>query len=109
MTLDKYKDLSAAEIDRVLVDHIRDLLRGYYMDLDPDIATVVTAHMATDSALAGIEEELLVGYTLTFPTEMFVHPNIDYVALGHIHKYQILKKRITRHCLCRLSGTRRFW
>jgi exonuclease SbcD len=93
MTLDKYKDLSAAEIDRVLVDHIRDLLRGFYLNLDDTIATVVTAHMATDSALAGIEEELLVGYTLTFPTEMFVDHRVDYVALGHIHKYQVLKAK----------------
>ncbi|MBS1989163.1 MAG: exonuclease SbcCD subunit D [Cyanobacteria bacterium SZAS LIN-2] len=91
MTLDKYKDLSAADIDRVLVDHIRDLLRGHYLNLDENIPTVVTAHMATDSALAGIEEELLVGYTLTFPTEMFVDHRVDYVALGHIHKYQILR------------------
>jgi exonuclease SbcD len=93
MTLDKYKDLSAGEIDRVLVDHIRDLLRGFYLDLDDSIPTVVTAHMATDTALAGIEEELLVGYTLTFPTEMFVDHRVDYVALGHIHKYQVLRPK----------------
>lgn len=92
MTLDKYRDLSAAEIDKVLREHIRDLLRGFYLDLDPTIATVVTAHMSTDTALAGIEEELLVGYTLTFPTEMFVDERVDYVALGHIHKYQVLRQ-----------------
>jgi exonuclease SbcD len=92
MTLDKYKDLSASEIDKVLKEHIRDLLRGFYLKLDPTIATVVTAHMSTDTALAGIEEELLVGYTLTFPTEMFVDDHIDYVALGHIHKYQVLRQ-----------------
>ncbi len=92
MTLDKYKDLSAVEIDKVLKEHIRDLLRGYYLNLDATIPTVVTAHMSTDSALAGIEEELLVGYTLTFPTEMFINDRIDYVALGHIHKYQVLRE-----------------
>lgn len=92
MTLDKYKDLSAAEIDRVLVEHIRDLLRGYYLKLNPEIPTVVTAHMSTDSAVAGIEEELLVGYTLTFPQEIFVDSRVDYVALGHIHKHQVLKQ-----------------
>jgi exonuclease SbcD len=91
MSLDKYKDLSAAEIDRVLVEHIRDLLRGFYLKLDPNIPTVVTAHMSTDTALAGIEEELLVGYTLTFPNEIFIDDKIDYVALGHIHKHQVLK------------------
>ena len=93
MTLDKYKDLSAAAIDIILIDHIRDLLRGYYLQLDPAIPTVVTAHMATDSALAGIEAELLVGYTLTFPTEMFIDHRLDYVALGHIHKHQVLRQQ----------------
>ena len=92
-TLDKYKDQSAAAIDRILIAHVRDLLRGYYLDLDPDLPTVVTAHMATDSALAGIEAELLIGHTLTFPTEMFVDKRIDYVGLGHIHKHQILRQK----------------
>jgi exonuclease SbcD len=49
--------------------------------------------MSVDRALAGIEEELLVGYTLTFPTDMFVDERVDYVALGHIHKYQVIRKK----------------
>jgi exonuclease SbcD len=39
-----------------------------------------------------MEQELLIGYTLTFPSEMFIDPRIDYVALGHIHKYQVLRQ-----------------
>lgn len=92
LTLEKYKDASAQEIDKLLAEHIRALLRGFYLELDPTLPTVVTAHMSTDTALAGIEEELLVGYTLTFPTEIFVNDRIDYVALGHIHKYQVLRQ-----------------
>ncbi len=37
------------------------------MNLDANLPTVVTAHMTVDRAVAGIEQELLVGYTLTFP------------------------------------------
>jgi exonuclease SbcD len=91
MTIEKYANLSAAAIDRILIEHISDLLKGYYADLDPNLPTVVTAHMGVDSALSGIEQELLIGYTLTFPAEMFVDPLVDYVALGHIHKHQIIK------------------
>lgn len=91
MVLEKYRDYSQGEIDNVLVDHIDKLLKGYYEDLDPSKPCVVTAHMSVDKALAGIEEELLVGYTLTFPTDIFVHSKVDYVALGHIHKYQIIR------------------
>jgi exonuclease SbcD len=49
--------------------------------------------MTVDRALAGIEQELLVGYTMTFPSDIFVHPNVDYVALGHVHKYQIIQEK----------------
>jgi exonuclease SbcD len=47
--------------------------------------------MTLDRALAGIEQELLVGYTLTFPTDIFIHESVDYVALGHVHKYQVIR------------------
>jgi exonuclease SbcD len=91
MTLEKYANLPAAALDRVLIENVTDLLRGYYEELDPSIPAVVTAHMSVDVATAGIEQELLIGYTLTFPMEIFIDARIDYVALGHIHKYQIVK------------------
>ena len=92
MTLSKYADRTAAQIDETLVMHVRDILKGYYEQLDPEIPTVSTAHLSLDRAVAGIEAELLVGYTLTFPTELFVDERVDYVAMGHIHKYQIIRE-----------------
>ncbi len=92
MTMEKYANLSAQQIDDVLIHHVADLLRSYYEDLDPEIPSVVTAHMSLDRAVAGIEEELLLGYTLTFPADMFVDERVDYVALGHIHKHQIIRE-----------------
>jgi exonuclease SbcD len=92
LTLDKYAGLSSAALDRVLIEHVEALLQGYYSELDPQIPTVVTAHMGVDKALAGIEQELLIGYTLTFPLDMFIDSRVDYVALGHIHRYQVLRE-----------------
>lgn len=91
VTQEKYANLPAAEIDRLLTEQVASILTGYYNDLDPKLPTVVTAHMTVDKAVAGIEEELLIGYTLTFPTEIFINDKVDYVALGHVHKYQIIK------------------
>ncbi len=93
VTLEKYANITAAEIDRVLTEQVGAILRGYYSELDPALPTVTTAHMTLDRALAGIEQELLIGYTLTFPTEIFINEKIDYVALGHVHKYQIIKEK----------------
>ncbi len=93
MTLEKYANLPAATLDRLLVEKITDMLRGYYESLDPTLPTVVTAHMSLDRALAGIEQELLIGYTLTFPVEMFIDSRVDYVALGHIHRHQVIREQ----------------
>ncbi|MBX9693448.1 MAG: exonuclease SbcCD subunit D, partial [Cyanobacteria bacterium] len=92
MTIAKYADLQASQIDDVLVNHVQDMLRSYFDELDESLPAVATAHMSLDRAIAGIERDLLIGYTLTFPTEMFIDPRIDYVAMGHIHKYQVIRK-----------------
>ena len=89
--MEKYSGFTAAQLDDVLVHHVSDMLKSYYQELDPAIPTVVTAHMSLDRALAGIEEELLVGYTLTFPSDMFIDKRVDYVAMGHIHKQQVIR------------------
>lgn len=92
VTLEKNANLNAADIDRLLVEQVRSTLESYYKDLDPEIPTISTAHLTVDKALAGIEQELLVGYSLTFPTDIFVNEKVDYVALGHVHKHQILRR-----------------
>jgi len=92
MTLEKYANLPAAQLDTLLVEHVASMLSGYYEELDPDIPTVVTAHMTVDRAVAGIEQELLIGYTLTFPADIFMDRRVDYVALGHVHRHQIIQK-----------------
>jgi len=90
LTIEKYANLQAGQLDSMLVEHVGSILSGYYQDLDPAIPTVVTAHMTVDKAVAGIEQELLVGYTLTFPSDIFVHDRVDYVALGHVHRHQTI-------------------
>ena len=52
MTLDKYSSYTAAQIDSVLVEHVSDLLRGFYEELDAELPTVTTAHMSLDKAVA---------------------------------------------------------
>ena len=93
LTVDKYLSLPASSIDKALIEHVEDILKGYYAGLDRSIPTVVTAHMTVDRAVAGIEQELLIGYSLTFPGDIFIDDRIDYVALGHVHKHQVIRQR----------------
>lgn len=91
MTHEKYADLSSAAVDKVLVGHVDALIKHYLDELDDTIPAVATAHMMVDRARAGVERDLMIGYSLTFPLDMFVHPALDYVALGHVHGHQVLR------------------
>ncbi len=90
--VDKYLTMPAASIDKILIDHVSTILRAYYESLDPCLPSLVTAHMTVDRAVAGIEQELLLGYALTFPTDIFIDDRIDYVGLGHVHKHQVIRQ-----------------
>jgi DNA repair protein SbcD/Mre11 len=92
MTHEKYAGMPSAEIERVLVGHVRDILQSFYDQLDPNMPTIVSAHMMVDRARAGAEQELMVGYSMTFPLDLFIDQRIDYVALGHVHGHQILRQ-----------------
>lgn len=93
MTNEEYASMPNADIERILQSHVASLLSDMYDQLDPNVPAVATAHMMVDGARAGAEQELLVGYTSSFPLSMFTDKRLEYVALGHVHKYQVLKEK----------------
>lgn len=92
ITQEKYAGLSAAELDRILVKLASEILQDLYGQLDEKLPAVATAHMMTDTARAGAEQELLVGYSMTFPLSLLIDEKLDYVALGHVHGHQVLRQ-----------------
>lgn len=93
MTNEDYTNMSPRDIDRLVVSHVRALMRGLYDELDPSLPAVATAHVMVDSARAGAEQELMVGYSMSFPLDIFVDHRLDYVALGHVHTHQVLRAK----------------
>ncbi|MBX9877929.1 MAG: exonuclease SbcCD subunit D [Candidatus Obscuribacterales bacterium] len=91
MSSEEFSSMGQVQIDKAIVEKVSAVMRGLYDELDDKIPTLVTAHMTLDKAIAGIEKELLVGYTQTFPSDIFVDPRIDFVALGHVHKHQVIR------------------
>ncbi len=65
---------------------------GEIRRLDPDVPTVLLAHLMADNATLGAERFLAVGKGFTLPLSLLTRPCFDYVALGHVHKHQNLNK-----------------
>lgn len=93
MASEKYADLTANEINKVMVERVAQVLSGLYEQIDPDYPSVLTAHIMLDTARAGAEQDLMVGYSMSYPIDLFIDQRLDYVALGHVHAHQVLREK----------------
>jgi exonuclease SbcD len=84
--------LSLGEVGQLLIDRLRVALEGEIRRLDPDSPTVLLAHLMADNARFGAERFLAVGKGFTVPLGLLSRDCFDYVALGHVHRHQVLCK-----------------
>lgn len=84
--------LSLEEVNNLLIQRLQVILEAEVRRLDPAIPTVLLGHLMADHATLGSERLLAVGKGFTIPVSLLTRKEIDYVALGHVHKHQNLNK-----------------
>jgi exonuclease SbcD len=82
--------LSMAQVNELLLDRLRVALEGEIRGLDSTLPAVLLAHAMVDTASYGGERFLSAGRGLTIPMALLARPCFDYVALGHVHRHQVL-------------------
>ena len=82
--------LSMGDVNQLLGDRLRVALEGEIRQLDPASPTVLLAHAMLDTAMVGAERFLAVGKGFTIPMSLIARPCFEYVALGHVHRHQVL-------------------
>ncbi|MCP4422624.1 MAG: exonuclease SbcCD subunit D [Chloroflexi bacterium] len=60
---------------------------------DPNIPLILTAHASVTGAKYGSERAVMLGHELVLSGGLVNHAKLDYVALGHIHKPQVLSAK----------------
>lgn len=90
LTRPEVEGLSMGEVGQLLIDRLRVALEGEIRQLDPEVPTVLLAHLMADTARYGAERFLAVGKGFTVPISLLARPCFDYVALGHVHRHQVL-------------------
>lgn len=84
---------SLQEAERLLETVIDEVLGALAAEVDPALPALLTAHLSIDTAMLGSERDLMLGKGLTLPLATLANPIYDYVAMGHIHKQQVLGER----------------
>lgn len=88
LTRPETQGLSMGEVSELLLEKLRIVLEGEIRKLDAAIPTVLLAHVMTDTARYGAEKFLAVGKGFTVPMAILARDCFDYIALGHVHRYQ---------------------
>ncbi|MDX1976296.1 MAG: exonuclease subunit SbcD [Pseudanabaenaceae cyanobacterium bins.68] len=82
--------LSLEAVGKVLLDRLHLVLEAEIRQLDPEIPAILLAHAMVDRATMGAERFLAAGTGFTLPLNLLARPEFSYVALGHVHKHQVL-------------------
>jgi DNA repair protein SbcD/Mre11 len=92
LTHDEYRGLSIEELDEVLQQIVTGNIEALAEQLDPDVPTVLVAHLSVSGATYGSERSVMIGRDAVVLKSALADPAWDYVALGHIHKHQSLNE-----------------
>ncbi len=61
-------------------------------DLDPGIPAILAGHLTVNGSTLGTERSMMLGNDHVLLASALHRPELEYVALGHIHKYQVLRR-----------------
>ena len=90
LTKEELRLASFLEVEMMLLNRIEKFLTVTADTLDSELPAVLTVHGTIDGATVGVERQIMLGKDLVLPKSVVMLPNIDYVAMGHIHKHQVL-------------------
>lgn len=90
---EKHSVKSYSDITDYISSTVSEIISSLASQLDPQIPSVLAGHLTVSSGMfSGSEKRAIFGSDPTFlPSQLAIKP-FDYVALGHLHRYQNLNK-----------------
>ena len=86
------RSLSVEEVNERIQDLFTRGIQQAAERLDPDIPAILTGHITVSGATLGSERSMMLGQDhFLLPSSIHL-PAFDYIALGHIHKHQVLRE-----------------
>ena len=90
LSKEETKNLSPSQINERLEQVLANIISAYAQKLDPALPAILAAHVWVVGAKVGSEAAMTIGQEHTLMTSSIAHPAFDYIALGHIHRRQVL-------------------
>ncbi|MGB9300458.1 MAG: exonuclease SbcCD subunit D [Anaerolineae bacterium] len=90
----QFRGKTTDEVNEELAEAVTGLVRREIEGLDPDLPIVLAAHVTVFGAETsyGGQASVFLGRDVIFPNSLLADRAFDYVALGHIHKHQVVRE-----------------
>jgi exonuclease SbcD len=90
LSKEETKNLSFDQINQKLQEVLTNIIAANVPKLDPGLPSILAAHVWVSGAKVGSERSMAIGQEHALLLSNVAHPAFDYIALGHIHKNQVL-------------------
>ena len=87
------RGLTIDQVNQQLQERVTNLLTRQLHSLDAAVPAVLVAHVSLNTARTSSEQSMLLGHDPVLMQSTVASPALEYVALGHIHKHQVLVER----------------
>ena len=90
MSLSEYNQLSNENLNKAIEEKLIEGLNKEIENLDSSLPSILASHVSVDLAKTSSEKSMTLGKDYILPTKSLANRNLDYVALGHVHRHQVL-------------------
>ncbi len=86
------KNLNLEQVNQRLQEALTQVIASQAAALDPSLPSILAAHVSVGAAKAGSESMMAIGQEPVLLLSNVALPAFDYIALGHIHRRQVLSE-----------------
>lgn len=90
LSKEETKGLDFEQINQKAQEVLTGIIAAHAGKLDPKLPAILAAHVWVTGAALGSEKQMTIGQEHVLLPGNVANPAFDYVALGHIHKHQVL-------------------
>jgi len=86
------KNLNIEQVNQKMQEALTQVIGSKAASLDPTLPSILAAHVSVGAAKAGSETLMSIGQEPVLLLSNVALPAFDYIALGHVHKQQVLSE-----------------
>ena len=90
LTREENRSIGIEQLNRAIAEKIDEKIEEAIANLDLSVPAILTMHGTVSHAVYSSERDIMLGKDVVVQLSSLINPAISYVALGHIHKHQVL-------------------